>query len=84
VASALDWVRAHAVPGAHTNIDLGPTTDLLTTGLLDSFAFADLIMFLEERSGGTVDLEPLDPEAFSNVAGLCAAIRWNGDRESRA
>jgi len=51
--------------------ELGPGTDLLTAGILDSMGFVDLLMFLETEYGYRIDLTEADPGQFSTIQGLC-------------
>ena len=44
-----------------------PDADLLTTGLLDSIGFVNLLVELERRLGVQVALESLEPENFSSL-----------------
>src|SRR5262249_23696070 len=47
-------------------------TELLGSGLLDSFDFLDLIVHIEGKTGSKIDLAVADPNEFSVVRGL-----WN-------
>lgn len=82
IAHVIDWVRAHRQKGS-SHVQISAETDLLETGLLDSFGMVDLILFLERQLGCTVDLIDADPKEFSVVSGLCRiALNHNqgGDR----
>jgi acyl carrier protein len=46
-------------------------TELLGSGLLDSFDFLDLIVHIESKTGRKIDLAVADPSEFSVVRGLC-------------
>jgi acyl carrier protein len=62
------WIQANKqAPGALT-LD----TELLGSGLLDSFDFLDLIVHIESTTGRKIDLAAADPNEFSLVRGL-----WN-------
>jgi len=67
----IEWVknnrRASALPEAEINAD----TDLLSSGLLDSFGFVDLIVYIESMEGCRVDLVDADPGEFTVIRGLC-------------
>ena len=56
-------------------------TDLLATGLLDSFGFIDLLLFIESQCDIKVDLTDVDPSQFTIIKGLCdiALANFNGD-----
>jgi acyl carrier protein len=45
-------------------------TELLGSGLLDSFDFLDVIVFIENKTGRKIDLSVADPNEFSLVSGL--------------
>ncbi len=68
---AMDWVRQHLVGRAGTATEVTPETDLLTTGLLDSIAFVELIAFLESETERQIDLIDADPAEFTTLRGLC-------------
>src|ERR1700730_2350153 len=64
------WLRANQQFSA--NLQIGPTTDLLVSGLLDSFDFLDLIVHIEAKMAAKIDLSVADPNQFATVRGL-----WN-------
>ena len=49
-------------------------TDLLAENILDSLAFVDLLLHLENCFGVTVDFDDLDVESFRTVAAIAALI----------
>lgn len=66
----IDWVRANKRSGNGT-ADITPDTDLVASGLLDSFGFVDLIVYIESLDGCKIDLTEADPSEFTVVKGLC-------------
>ena len=48
--------------------------DLRDEGLVDSLGFMQLILELETRLGGRIDLSDLDPEYLTNVGALARHI----------
>ncbi|MBV8515114.1 MAG: acyl carrier protein [Acidobacteria bacterium] len=62
------WFRANksTSDGAKITAD----TELLGSGLLDSFDFLDVIVFIENSTGRKIDLSMADPNQFSLVRGL--------------
>jgi acyl carrier protein len=65
----IDWIRTNnrtSTPG-----EISPDTELLGTGILDSFGFLDLIVHIENKTGLHIDLADADPAEFSLVRGLC-------------
>ena len=63
-----EWFRANK----QTSNDLKITadTELLGSGLLDSFDFLDVIVYIENKTGKKIDLSVADPNQFSLVSGL--------------
>lgn len=70
----INWVRSNHRPGNSRNGKISPDTDLIASGLLDSFGFIDLIVFIESQSGCRIDLTDVDPNEFCVVKGLCQII----------
>ena len=69
-AEVLSWVTQNSRnPDMKEPID--GSTDLLAAGILDSVAFVELMLVIEQLSGCKIDLGELDPEVFSTVSGLC-------------
>ena len=64
-----NWIRTnkHLPDGQRISAD----TELLGSGLLDSFDFLDLIVHIESKTGRKIDLAVADPSEFSVVRGLC-------------
>jgi len=73
----INWVRSNHRPGNSPNGNISPDTDLIATGMLDSFGFIDLIMFIESQSGCKIDLTNIDPSEFCIVKGLCRIFMGN-------
>ncbi len=67
----ITWVRGNHRPGNSRNGEISADTDLIAGGLLDSFGFIDLILFIESQSGCKIDLTDVDPSEFCVVKGLC-------------
>ena len=57
------------------NLDV-PTvdTDLFETGVLDSLAFVDLLLALEQRFGVTTSLEDLEVDNFRSIARIAEFV----------
>ena len=47
---------------------LSPTEDLFETGILDSMAFVDLVMHLEQQFGIRISGDELEPDNFQSIA----------------
>ncbi len=67
----ITWVRGNHRPGNSRNGGISADTDLIASGLLDSFGFIDLIVFIESQSGCKIELTDVDPSEFCVVKGLC-------------
>jgi acyl carrier protein len=77
----IQWVRNNRQPGDFSNPEITESTDLMAAGLLDSFGFVDLLLFLEAQTGTRVDLTDVDPSEFTVVKSLCNIVvaSRNGD-----
>jgi acyl carrier protein len=54
--------------------DLDDSTDLLTSAIIDSFGYLDLIFHLEERSGIPIDLAAMGNAPITTVKGLIDSL----------
>lgn len=66
----IEWIKANKRTSNY--VEIGVDTELLGTGILDSFGFLDLIMHIESKTGLQVDLAEADPGEFAVVRGLCS------------
>jgi acyl carrier protein len=71
VVWVIDWVRGHSLEPAAVTSLLHEDVDLLSTGLLDSVGFVELLAALEDRLGYAIDLADVDPADFTTIRGLC-------------
>ncbi|HXM16832.1 MAG TPA: hypothetical protein VN933_16425 [Candidatus Eremiobacteraceae bacterium] len=62
------WLRANKQTSDGIKITID--TELLGSGLLDSFDFLDLIVYIENKTGRKIDLSVADPNEFALVRGL--------------
>lgn len=65
----IEWIRGNRRTSGEDEISAD--TELLGTGILDSFGFLDLIVHIESRTGFQIDLAEADPAEFAIVRGLC-------------
>jgi acyl carrier protein len=72
----ISWIRANKQ--GSENLDISADTELLGSGLLDSFDFLDLIVYIEGKMGRKIDLSAADPREFSVVRGLCNLVVSSG------
>ena len=77
-----DWVVHHQQHATQTPHDIREETDLISTGLLDSMGFVELLVFIEKETGTQIDLSEIDPGGFTTMRGLCTCILNNGDESS--
>jgi acyl carrier protein len=66
----VNWVRKHIQTNRNGRVEITEHTDLMTSGLLDSITFVELVVFIETQIGRNIDLTDVDPEEFSTVNGL--------------
>ena len=71
IESVTSWVKNKSAQLNSDDIEVNPQTDLLSSGLLDSLAFIDLIAYIEEGTGAQIDLMEIDLEEFTTIEGLC-------------
>jgi acyl carrier protein len=62
------WFRANKQTS--DGLKITADTELLGSGLVDSFDFLDLIVYIENKTGKKIDLSIADPNQFSRVTGL--------------
>jgi len=70
------WVRANKLNWETE--DISDETELLGSGLLDSFGFIDLIVYIETETGHRIDLANADMNEFSVIKGLCSLALRSG------
>jgi acyl carrier protein len=63
-----NWFRANKQTSE--GLKITADTELLGSGILDSFDFLDLIVYIETKTGKKIDLSVADPNQFSLVSGL--------------
>ena len=71
----IEWIKANRRTSNH--VEITEDTELLGTGILDSFGFLDLIVHIEGKTGVQIDLADADPAEFAVVRGLCN-LAWKG------
>jgi acyl carrier protein len=78
----IQWVRDNRRPDDSADPEITEDTDLMSTGLLDSFGFIDLLLFIENQRGSKVNLTDVDPAQFTIVKGLSDLAFSNYDETS--
>lgn len=71
------WVKENGLNGT-SHAEITGSTNLLESGLLDSFAFVDLVLFIESCTRRKIDLIDVNPEEFTVVKNLCQLALRNG------
>lgn len=72
-----EQVEALLIAWIHTNtrnrdhVSISRDTELLESGLLDSFGLLELIAYVEDTTGLQIDLANADASEFVLVRGLC-------------
>lgn len=67
----INWVEQNARERGTLNVKVTPDTDLIASGVLDSFALIDLLVIIEEHAQCKIDLTDVEPAEFCVVKGLC-------------
>ena len=75
-----NWIRTNK--NTSEKLSISADTELLGSGLLDSFDFLDLIVHIESKTGRKIDLAVADPSEFSVVRGLWS-LTLSGERPRR-
>lgn len=55
---------------AGKDINLAPDTDLIGAGIVDSFAFIDLCLAIEQKTGAIIDFAELPIEQYTTIQAL--------------
>jgi len=80
----IQWIKEYKNDDGLEDRPITAETDLIGTGLLDSYGMIDLLMFVETRTGCRIDLADVDPTEFSVVRGVCRiALRNHQGEPSR-
>ena len=61
-----------------------PDTDLLETGILDSFQFVELLYELEQRFGFRIKIENIDLDDLRTLSRIARLVAANGEAPERA
>lgn len=69
-----DYISGNIVQDP-ARLPLSNDTLLLEEGILDSLSLLQLVVFLKERFGITVDEADLLPENFASISTICAYLR---------
>jgi acyl carrier protein len=70
----IQWVRNNGQTGELSHAEIGENTDLMAAGLLDSFGFIDLVLYLEDQCNVKIELTDVEPDEFTVIKGLCNIV----------
>jgi methoxymalonate biosynthesis acyl carrier protein len=56
-----------------------PAEDLFETGVLDSLAFVDLVMHLEQRFDIRISTDEMEPDNFRSIVKIAAFVAAHND-----
>lgn len=54
--------------------DIEDSTELFSTGIVNSLFAIQLMMFIEKTSGSQISMEELDIDNFNSIASICAFV----------
>jgi acyl carrier protein len=60
-----EWI--HTANPAAGALGVGPATDLIGSGILESLQVVELVLFLERRTGREILAEHLNPDSFRTL-----------------
>ncbi|MDD9899583.1 MAG: acyl carrier protein [Alphaproteobacteria bacterium] len=63
-----------AFVAGHLKKDIAPDQDLIATGAADSFAFIDLCLAIEQKTGVVIDFAELPIEQYTTVRALYSLV----------
>jgi D-alanine--poly(phosphoribitol) ligase subunit 2 len=79
----IERLRALFVEKFHVEVP-SPHTDLLETGILDSFQFVELLVQLEERFDFRIKIEDLDLDDLRTLKRIARKVAANGEAADAA
>lgn len=71
--------KVHKIFREGLELDVDVDTDVIEDGLLDSLAFVQLLLALEEEFGVKVDLADLELDDFSTVTRIARLVAGKGE-----
>ena len=82
IALVVGWVQDNRITSDSNDIEVSGNTNLFESGFLDSFAFVELLLFIESYTGTKIDLIDASAEEFTVIKQLCRlALRNTIERE---
>ena len=72
-AKLIDYIQNQLVPGALPSLSVD--CDLTAEGILDSTAFMQIVLWIEEEFGVAVEVEDMTPEYFGTVRNMAEYLQ---------
>jgi acyl carrier protein len=72
----IDYLKASIPQGVEVS-EITLETDLISTGIIDSFGIVGIVMFLEDTYGIEVSDDDIDPDIFRTVVSIASYIKNN-------
>ena len=72
-AKLIDYIQKELVPGSLP--DLAVDSDLVGEGILDSTAFMQVVLWIEDQFGHSVEVDDMTPENFGTVRNMAEYLR---------
>ena len=69
----IDYIQNELVPGSLP--DMTVDSDLVGEGILDSTAFMQMVLWIEEQFDHSVDVDDMTPENFGTVRNMADYLR---------
>jgi acyl carrier protein len=74
IRTVKEFILERYLPGEDPQA-LTPTTQLMTSGILDSLATLELVSFLEERFGIELEAHETDPSRMGTLADIAELVQ---------
>ena len=72
----IDYLKTSIPQGVEVS-EITLETDLISTGIIDSFGIVGIVMFLEDTYGIEVSDDDIDPDIFRTVVSIASYIKNN-------
>tara|TARA_Y100000588_G_C14183698_1_gene894866 strand:- start:682 stop:927 length:246 start_codon:yes stop_codon:yes gene_type:complete len=70
----IDYLKTSIPQGVEVS-EITLETDLISTGIIDSFGIVGIVMFLEDTYGIEVSDDDIDPDIFRTVVSIASYIK---------
>ena len=72
-AKLIDYIQNHLVPGQLSDLEVD--SDLVGDGILDSTSFMQIVLWIEDQFGHSVDVDDMTPENFGTVRNMAEYLQ---------